>query len=523
MEFLPLPAVTHWDAAALQSLIHTRLNGDQIIVVSNRAPWSHERIAGQLLAVRPASGLVTAVEPVVHACNGTWIAQGNSSADAQWMDSGEVWRAPALPGGLGYALRRICLSEAERAGHGEGLSNGGLWPLCHMAHTKPRFVESDWQHYRRVNQRFAQAVVDEARQNDPVVLVQDYHLALVPQMVRQQLPRATILSFWHVPWAHPEQMQACPWLQELMWGLTGSNIMGLQTEQHRRNFEATAELCGLAADNAGTSALSDTPQPAWQAKSYPISIAWPTPTEVLAQPGVATCKQQAWRQWSLPWNGKLVVGIDRFDYTKGLLERLLAIEQLLLDQPQWQSSLRFVQVAAPTREGLSAYASLRSEVRAEVQRINKRFGGAADSPIALLDAHQNKEAVNALYRAADVCLVTSLHDGMNLVAKEFVAARDDERGVLVLSRFAGAAQELQQSLLVNPYHTVQVAQALHRALSMSAAEQQLRMRALRKTVRFANVHRWAANLFTDAANLREARSPFQRSRMALVARAASGP
>lgn len=504
-----------WDAAALQRLFHTTLHGEQVIVVSNRAPCTHQRIDGQVHIVQPSSGLVTAVEPVVHACNGTWIAHGSGNADREAVGTGDVWRVPGVAGGGGYALRRVWLNEAERSGYCDGMSNGALWPLCHLAHVKPTFVEADWQHDRAVNRRFAQAVVDEARQSDPIVLVQDYHLALVPALVREQLPRATILSLWHVPWGHPQQMQTCPWLDELVEGLLGSDIVGLQTPQHRSNFVATAALCGHALDGPRSASPRDATRHAAQARSYPISIAWPTRAEALTQPSASRCRQQAFGRWSLPADGKLLVGVDRFDYTKGLVERLLGIEQLLLDRPQWLGRLRFVQVAAPTREALKDYAALRDEVAAQVRRINRRFAGVAPAPIMLLDTQHDKQAVNALYRAADVCLVTSLHDGMNLVAKEFVAARDDEHGVLVLSRFAGAAQELHDALLVNPYHTAQLARALHRALDMPAAEQRQRMRALRATVQFANVHRWAANMLLDAAALREARSPARQARAVL--------
>ena len=493
-------ASTPWNAAALRRLFHSTLRDQQVIVVSNRAPVSHERVAGAVQAVRPSSGLVTAVEPVLQACGGTWIAHGSGSADREVVDADDVWRVRAKESeDSGYALRRIWLDAEERAGYGDGMANAGLWPLCHMAHVKPRFVESDWCHYRAVNQRFAQAVVQQAQCSDPIVLVQDYHLALVPALVRQRLPHATLISFWHVPWAHPEQMQTCPWLRELVHGLLGSDIVGLQTPQHRRNFVASAALFGHELDTPSPAA------PRAQARSYPISIAWPTVAEAQALPTPATCRDAALRRWGLPVDGKLLVGVDRFDYTKGLVERLLAVERLLLDQPHWRGRLRFVQVAAPTREALPEYAALRAEVTAQVERINQRFAGDAVTPIVLLDTHHDKDAVNALYRAADVCLVTPLHDGMNLVAKEFVAARDDERGVLVLSRFAGAAHELQEALLINPYHTAQVAQALQRALDMPPGEQQQRMRALRDTVRLGNVHGWAAGMLLDAAALRAAR------------------
>ena len=510
-------ASTPWDAAALQRLFHSTLRDKQVIVVSNRAPVAHERVAGRLQAVRPSSGLVTALEPVLQACHGTWIAHGNGGADRELVDADDVWRVRGANGG--YALRRVWLDADERAGYCDGLANSGLWPLCHTVHVKPRFIEADWQHYRAVNRRFAQAVVQQAQCSDPIVLVQDYHLALVPALVRQALPRATVISFWHVPWAHPEQMQTCPWLQELVHGLLGSDIVGFQTPQHRRNFVACAALFGHRLDATLVAQKPGTHRP--QARSYPISIAWPTAAKVARRcPPWRTAAALALQRWSLPEQGKLIVGVDRFDYTKGLVERLLAVERLLLDQPHWRGRLRFVQVAAPTRESLHEYTALRAEVTAQVQRINQRFATDAVAPIVLLDAHHDKDAVDALYRAADVCLVTPLHDGMNLVAKEFVAARDDERGVLVLSRFAGAAHELHEALLINPYHTAQVAQALQCALDMPASEQRQRMRALRETVRVGNVHRWAAGMLLDAVALRDAcqNAVVSRAPLALAAR-----
>ncbi len=506
-----------WTAAALRDLIGCKFAHDQLIVVSHRQPFEHQRVDGRVRITRPSSGLVSAVEPVVRACAGTWIAHGSGNADREFVDEADVWRAPSDAGS--YRLRRVWLTAAEHAGHTDGFSNSGLWPLCHVVHLRPSFTESDWLHYRAVNQRFADAVLREATRPDPIVMVHDYQLALVPAMLRQRLPRASIVSFWHVPWAHAEQMRVCPWLHEVVDGLLGSDIVGFQTPQHQRNFVESAHRMGRLVDQGDRPAAWH-PRHRARARDYPVSIAWPTPAEAGSLPPVHQCKADAAARWRLPAGGKLIVGIDRFDYTKGLIERLRAVEQLLLAQPQWQGRLRFVQVAAPTRTALRDYAGFREQVVDEVMRINALFAnkgagqgagqGAGDvtgdsaGPIVLLNRHHDRAAVNALYRAADLCLVTSLHDGMNLVCKEFVAARDDEQGVLVLSQFAGAAHELSASLIVNPYHTAEVARAIHQGLSMPAEEQRRRMRLLRATVQTRNVHRWAASMLLDVAALRAA-------------------
>lgn len=491
-----------WDADGLRRLLASALAGDQVIVVSNRAPYTHERVNGAPRITQPASGLVTAVEPVVRACAGSWIAHGSGAADREFVDAADVWQAPPAAGG--FRLRRVWLTPDEQLGYRDGFSNAGLWPLCHMAHVRPSFVERDWLNYRLVNRRFADAVVREARCADPIVLVHDYHLALVPAMLRSQLPDATIVSFWHVPWAHPEQMEICPWLPQIVEGLLGSDIVGFQTPQHQHNFLDSAERCGNAVSDRVRGAVVGRSHTT-QVDAYPISIAWPSAAQMKALPSIEDCRSRAGSTCALPADGKLIVGVDRFDYTKGLVERLHALESLLESHPQWQGRVRFVQVASPTRTTLPDYAGFRQRVFAEVDRINSKFGAAGQGPILLLAAHHDRAALNELYRAADLCLVTSLHDGMNLVCKEFVAARDDEQGVLVLSQFAGAALELSEALIVNPYHTAQVADALHRGLSMASGEQRRRMRSLRATVKSGNVHRWAANMLLDVAALRASR------------------
>lgn len=488
---------TEWNAQRLRALLRTQLSGDQVIVVSNREPYMHERRDEGVIVRRPASGLVTAVEPVMRACSGTWIAHGSGSADREVVDAGD--RVAVPPGQNDYWLRRIWLTPQEEQGYYYGFANEGMWPLCHVAHVRPVFRESDWEAYRQVNQRFADAVVAEARSEDPIVLVQDYHFALLPAMVRERLPQATILTFWHIPWPNPESFGICPWQREILQGMLGSTILGFHTRYHCKNFIETVDRYLEARIEHEHSTISYGGKETL-VESYPISIEWPDPGA--NPPPVAECRARVSARLRLPADLCLAVGVDRFDYTKGILERLNAVERLLEKWPQWVGRFVFVQVAAPTRAALDEYKNFQERVQRVCERINRRFGSDSWQPVHLLAEHHEHDAVNELLRAADICVVTSLHDGMNLVCKEFVAARDDQQGVLVLSRFAGAARELPEALLVNPYHVEETADALHRAASMPPAEQRERMASLRSTVREFNVFRWAGRMLADAGRWR---------------------
>jgi len=488
-----------WSPERLRTLLRTQLRDDQVIVVSNREPYIHEHAPHGTVVKRPASGLVTAVEPVMRACSGTWIAHGSGSADRQAVDAHD--RVGVPPGKNEYRLRRIWLTAEEEQGYYYGFANEGMWPLCHVAHVRPVFRESDWEMYRAVNQRFADAVVTEARREDPVVLVQDYHFALLPAMIRAKLPRATILTFWHIPWPNPESFGICPWRREILQGMLGSTILGFHTRFHCKNFIETVDRFLEARIEHEYSTISFQDEETL-VESYPISIEWPTEEAMAAWPSIAECRRKVFERLGLPADTCLAVGVDRFDYTKGILERLHAVERLLEKRPEWTGRFVFVQVAAPTRGALEEYRSFQERIERVTQRINERFGRSGYRPVHLLAEHHGQEAVTELFRAADVCVVTSLHDGMNLVSKEFVAARNDERGVLVLSRFAGAARELTEALIVNPYHVEEAADALHRAATMPEAEQRERMASLRMTVREFNVFRWAGHMLSDAGRWR---------------------
>jgi trehalose 6-phosphate synthase len=489
---------TIWTAEALRATLHGDLRGQEVIVVSNREPFIHVRRGPAIEVHRPASGLVTALEPIMRACSGTWIAHGSGSADREVVDRQDRIAVPADH--PAYQIRRVWLTQEEEAGYYYGFSNEGLWPLCHIAHVRPTFRTSDWNQYVKVNRAFARAVTEEAKSPDPIVLVQDYHFALVPRMIRETLPAATIVTFWHIPWPNPEAFGICPWREELLEGLLGSSILGFHTQFHCNNFVDTVDRLLEARTDRETFTVSYQGSRT-AVKRYPISVEWPPSPALLAR-SVEQCRTAVRERHALSSAVRIGVGVDRLDYTKGVEERLRAVERLLELRPEWVGRFTFIQIAAPTRASIEEYQHYETRVHDLVRRINSRFAHAGHQPIIFLGNHHEPEQVYEYYRAADLCVVSSLHDGMNLVAKEFVSARDDERGVLVLSQFTGAARELSEALIVNPYDTDECAAALQLALSMPEGEVRARMRLMRALIREFNVFRWAGRMLIDAAGLR---------------------
>jgi trehalose 6-phosphate synthase len=500
---------TMWGPEALRRILRQDLKGDEVLIVSNREPYIHVRRKDNVIEIqRPASGLVTALEPIMRACSGTWIAHGAGSADRDTVDKHDHVMVP--PERPAYRIRRVWLSKEEELGYYFGFANEGLWPLCHIAHTRPTFRSPDWEHYRTVNARFADVVVDEARTKDPIVLVQDYHFALLPRMVRERLPNATIITFWHIPWPNPEAFGILPWREEVLEGMLGSSILGFHTQFHCNNFFDTVDRFLEARVDRETFSISYGGE-LTEVRRYPISIEWP-PASLALQAPARECRQRVRRRLALASDVRLGVGVDRLDYTKGILERFLAVERLLELEPRWVGQFSFLQVAAPSRSSIDEYQNLEARVRSLAQRINERFGRPGYVPIVLKIEHHDAAQVYELYRASDLCYVSSLHDGMNLVAKEFVAARDDEQGVLMLSQFTGAARELSEALIVNPYDIEQSAAAMHVALSMSPDEQRVRMRSMRSLVQEFNVYRWAGRMLLDAARMRHRLRVLSRAR-----------
>jgi trehalose 6-phosphate synthase len=487
-----------WTPDTLRGILEGELRGQEVIVVSNREPYIHVQEGDGIEVRRPASGLVTALEPIMRACSGTWIAHGGGSADRAVVDRHD--RVAVPPEAPAYQLRRVWLSPEQEQGYYYGFANEGLWPLCHIAHVRPTFRTADWEQYAAVNRKFARAVLDEAGSSDPIVLVQDYHLALLPRMIRDALPDATIISFWHIPWPNPEAFTICPWREELLDGLMGSNILGFHTQFHCNNFLDTVDR--LVEARVDREMFTVTYRRKLTAVSrYPISVEWPPAPDLMALP-VPDCRQAVLERHGLPAGHRLGVGVDRLDYTKGVEERFRAVERMLELHPEWVGRFTFIQIGAPTRTRIVEYQDYERRIRAMAARINERFSAAAYPPIILKVEHHQPEETYEYFRAADLCMVTSLHDGMNLVAKEFVSARDDERGVLILSQFTGAARELSEALVVNPYDTDECAGALYLALDMPAGEQRARIRLMRGLIEEFNVYRWAGRMLIDAAGTR---------------------
>jgi trehalose 6-phosphate synthase len=488
-----------WTPQRLKNTLSRHLHGERVVIVANREPYIHERGAdGTVSVVHPASGLVTALEPVMRACSGVWVAHGSGSADREMADKHGRVRVP--PGEESYVLRRLWLTPEEERGYYYGFSNEGLWPLCHIAHVRPTFRSDDWTHYQVVNQKFADAVCSEVDSDDPIILIQDYHFALLPRMIREKLPRSTVLTFWHIPWPNSERIGICPWRNELLTGLLGSSILGFHTQSHCNNFiESVDRFLESRIDREQNAVVH---QRRWTlVRPYPISIEWPNSwAKIVSSP--AECRTSVFAELGLAPDALLGVGVDRLDYTKGIEERLLGVEKLLERHPEFCGRFTFVQLAAPSRTVIPQYRELNENVERVAARINERFASGGYRPVILLRAHHETSTVFRFYRAADVCYVSSLHDGMNLVAKEFVAAREDERGVLVLSYFTGAARELTEALMVNPYDLDEASEALATALSMPVEEQADRMRSMRALVAEFNVYRWAGRMLADAARLR---------------------
>ncbi|MGA2049449.1 MAG: trehalose-6-phosphate synthase [Terracidiphilus sp.] len=501
-----------WTAERLAVHVRARFGSSKIFVVSNREPYMHVKQGRETVCIVPPSGLVTAIEPVLRACDGVWVAHGSGSEDEGVVDQFDRLRVP--PDDPRYTLRRVWLSSEEESGYYDGFANEGLWPLCHIAHTRPIFRSSDWECYQRVNEKFAAALLEEMEGcSDPIVFVQDYHFALLPRLIKAARPDARVAIFWHIPWPNPEGFGICPWQAELLDGLLGADLIGFHIPLHCNNFLATVDrVLEARTDREHMTALRlghlSTVRP------YPVSVV----VDGAARNGsgkngtsanreaLSARERPSARQALLDEFGVgceyLALGVDRLDYTKGIVERLMAIEYLFEEHPWHRERLTMVQIAAPSRTRIPSYIDLRRQVQETADRINLRYQTANWKPIILIERQCNHEQVDRWYRAADLCLVTSLHDGMNLVAKEFLAARDDDDGVLILSKFTGAAVELRDALIVNPYDTAGVAEAIHEGLEMSRGERRKRMQRMRRHVMEHNVYRWAASILGDLRELR---------------------
>lgn len=489
-----------WTPERLKEFVRGKLSGQPLFVVSNREPYMHVKKGKEIECIVPPGGMATALEPVLKACGGTWIAHGAGEADRETVDGQDRLRVP--PEEPQYTLRRVWLSKEEEEGYYYGFSNEGLWPLCHIAHTRPTFRESNWTQYKAVNEKFAAITLQEIKSiQAPCVLVQDYHFALLPALIKQRRPDARVAIFWHIPWPNPESFGICPWQKEVLQGMLGADLIGFHTQFHCNNFIATVDRFLESRIDYEHFTVNREGRTTW-IKPFPISIAF------LGSSDAALMASRQWpdkKELLKPYGlqAELIgVGVDRMDYTKGIVERFLAIERFLDLWPEYVGRFTFVELGAPSRSLIPKYQEFEAEVEREVTRINGRFKAKNWKPILFLKKHHSHKDIQPFYGRADLCLVTSLHDGMNLVAKEFVVAREDERGVLILSQFTGAARELRDALIINPYDIGKTAEAIHQALDMAPDEITQRMQHLREVLRERNIYRWAADLVGGLTQLR---------------------
>ena len=483
-----------WTPERLKVEMENLLHGKKLIVVSNREPYMHIHEGKDIKCIVPASGLITAMEPILKASSGLWIASGSGDADKETVDKHNKVEVP--PEAPKYTLRRLWLTKEEENHFYYGFSNEGLWPLCHIAHTRPTFRNDDWRYYKKVNEEFAKAVLDETKnEEEPFILIQDFHFALLPELIKREKPKAKVAIFWHIPWPNPESFGICPWQREILNGMLGADLIGFHTQYHCNHFLETVNNAlesRVLWENFSVKMGGRTTY----IKPFPISIAFTLKDFDIDLPKIKP--SQLLTEYGLKAQF-IGIGVDRIDYTKGIVEKFLSVERFLEKYPSYVGKFTFIQIGAPSRTQLKSYSDTVIAVENETNRINLRFKSKNWKAIILLKRHHSHEEIAPLYSSADFCMITSLHDGMNLVAKEFVASRHQNDGSLILSRFAGASQELQGAIIINPYDIEKSADAIKLALEMTKEEQNQRMTQMRLVIVRHNIYSWAASLLRTMA------------------------
>ena len=470
--------------------MQAKLGDSLFIVVSNREPYVHSMSGDKITWNRPVSGLTQALDPVMRASRGSWIAQGTGDADRKVVDAYD--RVAVPPGNPEYTLRRVWLTEDEVKGFYLGFANEGLWPLCHVTFTPPIFRESDWNTYKRVNRLFAEAVLQEVAGRKAVVLVQDYHFALLSRLIKEQNPALTVGQFWHIPWPPYEVFRTCPWQEEILEGLLGNDLFGFHIQSFCDNFMETAER-GLKARLDPERSAAVHGGRATVVQPFPISVDFDSLSQEAGTEAVAQEIENLSREFDLA-DKYVGVGMDRMDYTKGIPERLQALDKFLADNPGYRGKVVFIQAGMPSRTQIDSYQEIGQRIDDLMNGINDKYGDDSWKPVIPMTRQLAPSTLTALRRLANFCVVSSLHDGMNLVAKEFVASRVDGDGVLILSQFTGAATELPEALLINPYDIGGFAKKIKEAIEMPEAERRRRMKTMRETVAGNNIYRWGASM-----------------------------
>ncbi len=479
---------------SLKDLVRTKLRDTLLVVASNREPYIHLYGEEGISEIRPPSGLVTALDPVMRAVGGVWVA-------SNWDLQVEEERVQIPIADPSYTLRRIHLSKAQQDGFYYGFSNEMLWPLCHIVHIRPSFRRTDWEQYVEVNRLFAKTILEEVEGRDALVWVQDFHLALVPRFLKEERPDLLVGHFWHIPWPNPEAFRICPWKREILEGLLGADLLGFHIRYHCDNFLKTVgmELEARVIDEASAVQYQNHTT---YVKPFPISIDYREIRRQLEGPEVKD--ELAKIQKLLRKRPEfLAVGVDRVDYTKGILERIQAIDRFLEKYPEYQGRFVYLGIGSPSRIHLHEYKRLWSNVLDLIETVNWRYRSDQYRPILFRDEHVSYPRILAYFMSADLALVSALHDGMNLVAKEFIASQPEEDpGILILSQFTGAARELHEAVLVNPYDTEVFADTIKMVLEMPKEEKERRNRWLQEWIREHDIYWWAFSFLNEMVSLK---------------------
>jgi trehalose-6-phosphate synthase len=483
----------------LKDLVRAKLGENALFVVSNREPYMHviDEAVGSIKCVRPASGVVTAIDPILRACGGTWIAHGSGNADRKFVNSKDKLGVPVEDDR--YILKRVWLTKDEEQGYYYGFANEGLWPLCHITYTRPVFRESDWQMYKKVNQKFADSILEELPAKEPFVFIQDYHFTLLAKMIKEKRPDAKIALFWHIPWPNPEVFSICPYQKEILDGMLACDLIGFHVQFHCNNFLDTVNR--LLESRIDTEKLSIV-------RSGKETVIRPFPISINGYYGTNAPKLQVEEidriRTEFKLEGKIVaLSVERIDYTKGMLERISALDRFLEKYPEYARKFVFVQLAAPSRTHIKRYHDLMNEIDEAIEQVNWKYQDGDWKPIIYIKRHSSPEDIKPFYAIADICIVSSLHDGMNLVAKEYVGSKTDAKGILILSRFTGAARELTDAIQINPYSIEDFAEAIRFAIEMPDEEKKRRMESMRKTIRENNIYKWAGDIITELTALKK--------------------
>ncbi len=485
---------------SLKNVISEKIGDDFFVIVSNREPYIHKWCEGKVVVDKPASGLVTAMDPMLRATQGMWVALGSGNADRHVAD--EQGRIMVPPGDELYTLKRVWLNKDLEKGYYFGFSNGSLWPLCHISFTPPNFHAQDWEAYRRVNQIFADAILEELGDRKAFIWVQDYHFALLPSLLKEKRPDLTVAQFWHIPWPNPEVFRICPWVKEILNGMLGNDLLGFHVQLHCENFLNTVDQFLEVRIDRERSIIYHDGGIATKVNDFPISVDVDMIEKDVKQDfshndGV----QSALR--ALPKKHDIIaMGVDRIDYTKGLPHRLRAIDRFLEKYPHMQQKFVYVQIGAISRIHIGIYKELNAEIQQLVEDINWKYSTDDWQPIVLLTRNLTYPEVLFFYKMANICIVSSLHDGMNLVAKEYVASNMENDGVLMLSRFTGATRELDNhAVIINPYDTEGFADMLDYAVTMPKEERMERMRRMREIISENNIYKWGEDFISELARL----------------------